>query len=339
MSELALIESLERALSARGDRVVRWLGDDASVVRARAVAVTSVDAVADGVHFRMSTHSPADVGHKALATALSDLAAMGAAPGEAHVGLALPDGFAAGDALELMEGMEALAERARVTIAGGDVTRAGALVVTVAVTGWADDPGELAFRDGARPGDRVGVTGALGGSGAGLLLLQGVGAALPAETRDDLVRRHLRPEPLLAAGRALARGGVHAMIDVSDGIATDAEHVAARSEVDLRVELAALPQADGVAEVADAAGVDPAELAATAGDDYELLFTAPPGHAADLESAARGEGATIAWVGEVRPAAGRRGGLELRDAGGRTAALAGYEHRSGSAGSAAGPES
>ncbi len=154
--ELELIEAIERAAQARGGRVVRWIGDDAAVVRSRPFAVTSIDSVAEGVHFELSTHSPADVGWKALAQALSDLAAMGAETGEAFVSLALPDGFDSAAAVELVGGIEELAEATGTTLAGGDVISAGSLVVTACVTGWADDETRLVGRDGARPEDLVG---------------------------------------------------------------------------------------------------------------------------------------------------------------------------------------
>lgn len=321
--ELELIAAIEAVLGRRGDRVLRAAGDDAAVVRAGAVAVVSLDTVVEGVHFDLATHSPADVGHKALAAALSDIAAMGAAAGEAYVGLALPSGLGQERALELVEAMEALAGRTGTTIAGGDVVSAPSLVVTVTVTGWAADPAALVYRDGARPGDLLGVTGELGGSGAGLLLLQGAGAPLDPGERDALVARHLRPEPRLPAGRALAAAGVSAMIDVSDGIATDARHLADRSGAAIRVRLADLPLAVGVAPVARAAGRDPAELAAAAGDDYELLVTAAPERGPAIEEAAAAAGAPIAWVGDV--AAGT--GLELAGPDGRPIELRGYEHK------------
>jgi thiamine-monophosphate kinase len=298
--ELRLIRAIEAALADRSGRLVRWTGDDAAVVRARPLAVTSIDTLVAGTHFELATHTAAQIGHKALATALSDIAAMGADPGEAYVSLVLPEEFDA--ALELIEGMERLAASCGVTIAGGDVVRGPALTVTVSVTGWADAERELVGRDGARPGDAVGVTGELGGSEAGRLLLER-GEREPAE----LVRRHLMPTPRLAEGRALARAGASAMIDLSDGLATDARHVAERSGVELRVRVDAVPVAPGVE----------AEAAVTGGDDYELLVTVPPERRAAAEAAAR-----LSWIGEVSAGSG----LVLLGPHGPLEGLRGYEH-------------
>jgi thiamine-monophosphate kinase len=300
VAERQLIEAIQAAITDRSGRLVRWSGDDAAVVRARPLAVTSIDTIVDGVHFSLDTHSPADVGWKALATALSDLAAMGAPVGEAYVSLVMPAGFEG--ALELVAGMEELAGRLGATIAGGDVVSGPVLTVAVSVTGWAEREDELVGRDGARPDDLVGVTGELGGSEAGRLALQ------RGERDGAHVRRHLRPEPRLAEGRALALAGATAMIDVSDGLATDAGHVAARSGVRLRIALA---------EVPCAAGVSP-EDAVSGGDDYELLFTVPPARRADAEAAA-----PVTWLGEV----GAGSGLVLVGLDGRpVAGLRGYEH-------------
>jgi thiamine-monophosphate kinase len=161
-----------------------------------------------------------------------------------------------------------------VAIAGGDVTRAGALTVSFTVTGWCEDPGELVARDGARAGDLVVVTGVLGGAGAGLAVLDG--RAEPPQP-EALRRRYALPEPRLQEGRALARAGASAMIDLSDGIATDAAHLAVASSVAIELSLASLPIQPGVDEVAAAIGEDARELAATAGEDYELCACVPPG--------------------------------------------------------------
>ncbi len=304
---------------------MRGIGDDAAVVLAGAVSVTSVDAMVEGVHFRLGDGwaNPAEVGRRALAGALSDLAAMGAEPGEAYLVLGLPHDFAESSALELVRAAARLARETGTTIAGGDVVLAPALIVSVTAVGWADDEGQLVGRDGALVGDLVGVTGRLGGAAAGLAVMEGRARRTP-DTEATLTRAR-NPTARLREGRALAEAGVHAMIDLSDGLASDAAHLARAGGVHLHAELGALPLDHGVAEVALELGEPAWRLAAAGGEDYELCFCSARADRERIERAVREQGtAEVSWIGEVREGAP---GLTLSDERGQEVRMDGFEHR------------
>lgn len=278
----------------------------------------------EGVHFRLKEGwaTPAEVGHRALAGALSDIAAMGADPGEAYLALGIPADFGERRALELVRAAGTLAGAAGTVIAGGDVVAAPALSVSVTAIGWADSADELVGRDGALPGDIVGVTGSLGASGAALAVREGRAARSPAAERALAHCAGLMPR--LNEGRAVAGAGAHAMVDLSDGVATDAAHMGRAGGVLLEVELAQLPLAPGVAEVAAELGVPAYQLAAAAGEDYELCFCAAPSDRTAVEEALAAAGETqVTWVGRVREGGP---GVLLADERGEAVQLAGWEH-------------
>jgi thiamine-monophosphate kinase len=321
MGEFELLVLLRERLPAAGPRVRLGSGDDAAVTVPGGAVATSIDALVEGVHFRRETASPRQIGRKALSTALSDLAAMGAAPGEAYVWLGAPEGMGEPELLEVGEGLAAVATETGTTIAGGDLTRAPVLSLAVTVTGHASHPEDFVTRAGARPGDALVVTGELGGAAAGLLLLED-----PALEGDDaLRRRQLDPTPRLAAGRALAAAGATAMIDLSDGLAGDAHHMAEASGGLLVVDASTVPIAPDVDAVAAAAGRDPLELATAGGEDYELLAALPPKAIAPAREALAALGTPLTAIGRVEAAQDGRPRAEIRRRGGEAVRSRGFD--------------
>lgn len=292
----------ERAQKLQRGDVVLGIGDDAALLAVPpgmqlAVAMDTLNA---GVHFPEAT-APADIGWKALAVNLSDLAAMGALPAWCTLSLSLPEADA--DFVDgFLDGFLALAAAHDVALVGGDTTR-GPLSVCVAVHGIIE-PGQALRRDGARVGDELWVSGTLGDA-AGALARWKSGSDIEAGLRARLDR----PSPRVALGRAL-RGIAHACIDVSDGLLADLGHVCGASGAAALVEVDALPTSDGLR---DAFGIDQRRLLqATGGDDYELCFSVAPASRGAVLSAAREAGVAVTRVGRVT--AGE--GVTVCDAGG-----------------------
>jgi thiamine-monophosphate kinase len=311
MGEFDLIAKLQRRLAPPGPSVLLGSGDDAAVTMPRGVSATSVDALVDGVHFRRESVPLGAIGHKALAAALSDLAAMGAQAGEAYIAVGVPEDLDEPGCLELLAGAERLAAETGTTLAGGDVSRSATLFLAVTVVGYAEAESDLVTRSGAAAGDVVAVTGELGGAAAGLRLLEGAedsaGAGQAITDLDPgvaaaLRARQLEPRPRLAEGRALAAAGASAMIDLSDGLGADAGHLAAQSRVRLEIDLEALPIQQGVVEVASAGDEDPLELATAFGEDYELLICLPADSFERARSAVNG----LTEIGRCVPGDGVR---------------------------------
>lgn len=293
-------------------------------MRSLPVCVTSVDSMVEGVHFRLSEDwmTPAQVGWRALAGALSDIAAMGAMTGEAYLALGLPPDFGEAAALELLDGAAALAQSTGTSILGGDVVSAPVLTLGVTVVGWAEHEGEIVGRDRAREGNLIGVTGTLGGAGAALAILEGRATAPPAAER--ILERLRRPLPRLCEGRVLALAGADAMIDLSDGLATDALHLAQASQVKVQIDLDALPLQEGLEQIAAQLATEPWRLAAGAGEDYELCVCVASEKRELVQEELEKAGALrLSWIGRVM--AGEPGLELLHD--GRAQRVEGFEHR------------
>ena len=319
LSEFELIDLFFRNLGPARDDVLLGVGDDCallSVPQGKRLAVT-LDTLVEGRHFAPGT-DPEDLGHKALAVNLSDLAAAGAEPAWVSLALTLPradplwlEGFA--------RGFGALAARHGVALVGGDTTR-GPLAVTVQAHGFVRE-GRMLRRDGARPGDLVYVTGTLGDAGLALLVEQGL--YTDPEHLAFLRSRLARPEPRVAAGRALV-GLATAAIDVSDGLAADLGHILDASGCGAGLQLDRLPLSpalrDYVRETGDWG------LALSAGDDYELCFAVPHERQREAEDIGRRTDCAMSWIGTVEKTPGLRC---LQPDGTTVEAGSGYDHFAG----------
>jgi thiamine-monophosphate kinase len=324
IGELELIDRI-RKQAASGGRVIVGIGDDAAVTAPGGRTVTTVDAVVEGVHFERAWSDALSVAHKALATALSDIAAMAADPGEVYVTVGLPPDADDSFVLALADALVEIAPGWNVVLAGGDTVASPTLFLAVTAVGHLPDGEDALTRSGAMPGDLVAVTGRLGGAAAGLLLLGGraSGGALPAPVREGLVARQLRPEPLLAVGSSLRGQGVSSLIDVSDGLGTDLAHIAGASGVAITVDAGLVPFEAGLAEVAAEAGRDPLELALAAGEDYELAMTLPPDRLEQVSGVVGRTGSRLSVLGEVSDGEG----VKLVSDGSTLPMPHGFEHR------------
>jgi thiamine-monophosphate kinase len=273
LGERALLARILERLPRPSVSVVVGPGDDAAVIESarNERLVVTTDAVVEGVHVSRAFSTPSDIGHKALAVNLSDLAAMAAAPRWAVVSLVLPGSWLVSDVEDLMDGCASLARRHGVSIVGGNITRTdGPLVVDITAGGEVRARRWLT-RGGGRPGDDVFVSGSIGAAAAGLEMLHSDPAA-----ENACVARHRRPEPRVRLGLAMGRArAARAAMDLSDGLADALRQVAEASGCGVRIDASSLPIDQEACAWWTAKGVDPIRSAITGGDDYELLFAVP----------------------------------------------------------------
>jgi thiamine-monophosphate kinase len=305
-SESGIVATIRRLAAMGSQTGVRLgIGDDCAVLAptpGRSLVATT-DLLLEDVHFRRRWAEPADIGWKALAVNLSDIASMGADPRWALVALACPETTECEEVEAFFGGMLALADAHEVAVVGGDTSASpGGWLVNVTLLG--ETSGVPLRRSTARPGDIVAVTGPLGRSAAGLALLESPKAPpeIAPAVLAGLTETHLRPRPRVAEGRWLAAAGVvGAMMDLSDGLATDLDRLVGESGVGAQIEIERLPIDDATRRLADALGVDPVAWATGGGEDYELLLTCP---AAAFERVAEGlaamsAGARPTPIGEI----------------------------------------
>ena len=332
--ELAWIERIRQraALAARGSGALRLgIGDDCAILsppRGHEIVVTT-DMSLEGRHFRRDWHPPAAVGHRALARGLSDLAAMGARPLAAFLSLAIPRAVAT-EATWIegfLDGLLALATATKTPLAGGDTAEAACNDITIDIVLLGATPtGRALRRAGAQPGDRIFVTGALGGSAAELASLatnpkrdSGKSTKSPSHNGDH---PHLFPQPRLAAGQSILRRRLAtACIDLSDGLSTDLAHLCTASNVAAEIDAAKLPLHPLTRTQSPEAAL---HSAIHGGEDYELLFTVPP--SASIPRAIAG--VPLTCIGEIRRAGRNRAQMTLISANGTRTPLepGGWEH-------------
>jgi thiamine-monophosphate kinase len=280
------------------------------------LVVLTTDSLVEAIHFRLDWTGWEQLGHKALAVNISDLAAMGAVPRLAVVTLGLRGDERVAELQSLYRGIGALARRYGMTVAGGDIVRSPeGLALHVTALGESR-AGKVLSRSGARPGDLIGVTGTLGASAAGLRLL-GLADDHPrrrAMTADALIEAHLRPEPRVALGAALLAGGATSGMDLSDGLIGDLPKILDASRVSALVDARRIPVAAAVRALFPEDWLD---LALRGGEDYELLFTAPPRVWPALEQAVSETGGEITAIGAIMPRSGDESAILLTHLDGR----------------------
>lgn len=286
LGEFPLIERVVTESVFNPSRLVVGVGDDAAVEQTTAgkYLVSTCDMLVEGVHFLTHAITPWQLGYKAVAVNLSDVAAMGGEPTGILVSLGIPPGAQVEFIEEMYRGMKAICREFKVNLLGGDtVSSPGGLVINVTALGEVE-PGLLIMRKGAQPGDIVLVTGCLGASAAGLQTILHPDLSLPEKVVNFVRKKHLEPVPRVREGRVLAETGlVTSMNDISDGLASEVNEITRASRVGMEIMAHQVPISPETKQVAAAAGKDPLDLALFGGEDYELVLTCPGAKVPELE--------------------------------------------------------
>jgi thiamine-monophosphate kinase len=310
-SEFEFINNLRRlTVPTEQSSVIVGMGDDAAVIRSQAGkdTVVSSDLLVEDIDFRRTTTTPALLGHKSLAVSLSDIASMGARPRWSLISIGVPeDIWETSFVDEFYDGLLSLGQQYDVQLVGGDTSSTTEKIVIDSIVLGECTNNLAVTRAAAKPGDQVFVTGYLGGAAAGLRLIER-GAHLPSEGSEDLhlvdhvMLRQLRPEPRVGWGIVLGQEQLAtAMIDISDGLSSDLNHLCFESNVGALVDSSLIPIDQKVADLCGRRALDPLQLALHGGEDFELLFTVAAGNVSRLPR--RVDGVAITRIGEIRDAA------------------------------------
>ena len=304
-TEDELVAVVRKLLAGEAPGVRLGIGDDAALIDlGDRLGILTTDLLVEDVHFRLRTISPRELGYKAIAVNVSDVAAMGGSPRYGLVSLALPRDVEIAWVVELYGGVRDAANEYAMPVVGGDTSLSDRIVLSVTVTGEVAKGGAVT-RAGARPGDRLVVTGVLGASAGGLQLAEAdpetVRSALGSEWARELLAAHVRPQARVGEGQTLAQAGATAMMDLSDGLAIDLARLCRESAVGAAVDLARVPVAPALGPLAKVLPIVPLELALSGGEDYELL-AALPGHAVGPATSKLKErfATPLTEVGEIR---------------------------------------
>jgi len=316
--EFETIDRIKHIVGKPSRRVHIGIGDDAAVTDSpEGKLIATVDMMVEGVHFNLVHSTPFELGHKALAVNLSDIAAMGAQPLYALVSLGLRQDLSATFIDELYHGIKKLAKKYQTDIVGGNIVQSPtALLVDITVVGHAKK--DYATRSGAEVGDIIAVTGHLGSSSAGLNLLRLLGRKA-IERHEKLIRAHVAPEPRIQESAALMKSGsVTSMIDISDGLASEIHHIVKASDVGALIDEKRIPVSRDVNEVATMLGLNAMDWGLYGGEDYELVVTLKRQQLKRVQKLMQNFQHPFSVIGEIKP---REFGVQILSSEGKTKEL------------------
>lgn len=326
IGEVGLIKRIGEIIGHADPQVLISIGDDTAVIKPdnNYLQLVTTDILVEDVHFRLETYTPFEIGYRAIVVNVSDIAAMAGFPRYAVVSIGFDPHTGVDFIEDIYRGMKKASEEYGLSLIGGDTTRATKLLLNVAIIGYVEEE-MLCLRSSAQVGDEIAVTGRLGASTAGLYLLSNPQEGMKVSSREQLKRAHIVPKARVKEARIAAKGGAHALEDISDGLASEIRHICEMSNVGAKIQADSLPYAVGVEETARIAKRELQSFALYGGEDFELVFTVPRGSLDRIKEEMYQETGTIVtrigWVVDIDE------GITIEQMGGELLPLNyGFEH-------------